>query len=401
MDAGSDCGLADCGFEFESRGSSLEPASRLLLVASTRSCTMALRVSASAFVPGALAHRVPDQVNQDQDIDIDISGWFDALSVTTLPEDSGVVVSSAELGTKSAAACDSAVMAAAAAEVDGGLDVAVGTPGTTKLPSELLSLHGAPGFLVHPTSSSLDTSAALAAAAACARAQDGTILRTAHGDVLRVRPMLQSSEASPWFSGVMDIGLCGFGAADSGGRVVMPGDDVPRDYPHVPDRVPAGGLAAYITQLPGGCFIDVPSVGVHRTSAAGQRVMRLLGPPPAEGAAADMAAMDLYEARYWAALRDDPPPGVLGAELAAKAAWWAGLVRDDAALALEHAAPGVDEEVVDEYEEAAVRARAEDRWAREAEFDAVWGVHASDAVFAVLAEAAGAEGEAWGEGDAA
>ena len=215
----------------------------------------------------------------------------------------------------------------------GMMDLMVGTPCTAQ-PSELLSiiqLRGPPlphHFHRHDDFGPLDSAAAAASAAAEAAADDGTVARTAFGDVLCVHPSGVDPDMGEhdgvWCGVCFEVALYGH-ALGMPSRRVRPSADVPRAFPHVPPPdAYAGGPADYLGSLPGACFLLLGPVAVHRSSPAGRRVVAALGPPPPEGGgpegaglgAAGMAALSAYEAAYWAMLRDCPPPGVLRVWLA-------------------------------------------------------------------------------------
>ena len=241
-----------------------------------------------------------------------------------------------------------------------------------------------------PTPQTFDTTTALAVAAEQAAVEEGSLLRTVHGDVLRVRGPIAS----------FDVGLCGF-ATQVGRHAVRPGDGVPVAYPHLPL---AGGLHCvpdYVHTLAGG-FLVAPraaeeaegeeleedagwgpgaAVAAVSWSRHERELLDSLGPPPVIEVGLDgystpryHAASAAYDAAYAAALCSDPPPGVSGATLYVEAQWASALAAacaEDlvAGMAESGGIPAVDWETAyaeaDDWQE-----RQEARIAREAEMDA-------------------------------
>ena len=243
-----------------------------------------------------------------------------------------------------------------------------------------------------PTPQTFDTTTALAVAAAQAAVEEGSLLRTVHGDVLRVRGPIAS----------FDVGLCGF-ATQVGRHAVRPGDGVPVAYPHLPL---AGGLHRvpdYVHTLAGG-FLVAPraaeeaegeeleedagwgpgaAVAAVSWSRHERELLDSLGPPPVIEVGLDgystpryHAASAAYDAAYAAALCSDPPPGVSGATLYVEAQWASALAAacaEDlvAGMAESGGIPAVDWETAyaeaDDWQE---RLEARKAMTREAERDA-------------------------------
>ncbi len=131
------------------------------------------------------------------------------------------------------------------------------------------------------------------------------ITRTPFGDVLHVR-----------LYGVhIDIGLSGF-CREVPLQYVQPVDKRLGNYPYIPEaRAGADYLRRvdYLDTLPGSHLHPAEAeVRWPQWSAADRRIIEALGTAPSPE---DTAACAEYSVRYMAALRDDPPPGILGARL--------------------------------------------------------------------------------------
>jgi hypothetical protein len=169
------------------------------------------------------------------------------------------------------------------------------------------------------------TSAAAAASTAEMQAgyEDGTIHRTVHGDVLLVR----CSRALH-----IDIGLCGF-AVEMPYSHVRGSDEMPTAYPFLPHASGVYtilGAPSFLASLAGGCCTEewlwdsgeedceedqVVSWTVHEC-----RLLAAAGPVPVgDGSLAAAAAVVVHSAAHAALLRDDPPIGLSGALLWARA----------------------------------------------------------------------------------
>ena len=177
------------------------------------------------------------------------------------------------------------------------------------------------------TPETFDTAAASAVAAQQSAVEDGSLLRTVHGDVLRVRGPIAS----------FDVGLCGF-ATHVGRHAVRPGEGVPATYPYLPSAVVLRRAPHYRRTMAGGSLVVPREVGEEEggeVDAGGgpadatvswsrreRELLDSLGPPPVLEVEADgygtlqyHAASAAYSAAYAAALCRDPPPGVSGATL--------------------------------------------------------------------------------------
>ena len=277
---------------------------------------------------------------------------------------------------------DGCVAVAADGEGAGAAMVDV-TAGAVRLPRERLSLPRSRDLPLSPTPTYPlapdDSAAAAIAAVAQARAEDGLIRRTVHGDVLCVRCSedacddgLDSLEVRRPPHLHTDIALCGF-APRVPMHMVRADDDVPAAYPHLPPTYCVHGAPEYLTTLAGGFFLEESSeeegeeegeegeygdeegVGGQerrevRTgtgsygrpyvgwTAHERRLLAAAGPEPEDdGSLAACVAVTAHSARFAALLRDDPPFGVSGADLWAHALQAAQAAEDAVAAVAEQA----------------------------------------------------------------
>jgi len=134
---------------------------------------------------------------------------------------------------------------------------------------------------------------------------DGTVTRTGFGDVLHVC----------CDNGIhMDIAICGFWRQHPRRKVQPAVPERQGMFPYIPDAtfgLQVLNRISYIDTLPGGCYVDVAIPPLGWSDSELQIKQRLGTEPPFE----DTVPHAEYQARYFAAVRDDPPPGVLGARL--------------------------------------------------------------------------------------
>ena len=224
-----------------------------------------------------------------------------AADATGAVASAGVNALGAVLGTEAVGT----LAEAAAPSLDIIREKEVGTPRTQDLVvSCVYTLSSDP-----PTYTFFSNDDATAAAAADEdRDAEVKITRTPFGDVLHVR-----SHAVHF-----DIGLSGFCRQETR-QHVKPYDKRLGGYPYMPEaQTGCRYLHAvdYFDTLPGGHLRHLhPAEAEVRSpqwSAADRRLIRALGAAPSPE---DTVACAEYSVRYMAALRDDPPPGILGARL--------------------------------------------------------------------------------------